>query len=262
MTTPIDWSEQEVNYASQISDDLYHKLRTEFILRLFPADVNLVVDFGCGEGFFSELMLRRNLAKRIIGLDPSPNLIEIASKNKYLSHDQNCKISLGGVSELADIQESSVDLVIALNVLAYMKPSEESLFYKESSRILKLGGFLLVTHSNVLFDMFIMNNLTVDFFITNFKIDISEFLDLKELIPVQTYGIRENPLSYSTKLSEYGFKQLNIDFFHHHSELPRRSNNLARNQISAELELRPKSQNPNWQEFFISSTFGVLARLC
>jgi SAM-dependent methyltransferase len=259
---PIDWFEQEVNYASQISDDLYHKLRTEFVLRLFPAEVNLVVDFGCGEGFFSELMLRRKFAKKVIGLDPSPNLIEIASKNQYLSHNQNCKISLGGASELADIQESSVDLVIALNVLAYMKPSEESLFYKESSRILKPGGYLLVTHSNVLFDMFTMNNLTVDFFIRNFKVDISEFLDLKELAPVQTYGIRENPLSYSTKLSEYGFKQLKIDFFHHHSDLPRRSNNLARNQVSHELELRSKIRYPDWQEFFMSSTFGVLARLC
>jgi SAM-dependent methyltransferase len=111
------------------------------------------------------------------------------------------------------IEESSLDLGIALNVLAYMTRDEETQFYKESHRILKPGGHLLVTHSNELFDLFTLNNLTVEFFSRNFKVDINEFLDLKNVDPVATYGIRENPLSYSGKLAGFGFVQERIDFF-------------------------------------------------
>jgi hypothetical protein len=61
--------------------------------------------------------------------------------------------------------------------------------------------------------MFTMNNLTVKFFETHFNVKISQYLELSEAVPVQTYGIRENPLSYSLKLNRYGFRQEKIDFF-------------------------------------------------
>ena len=255
----IDWFEQEINYAHQISEDPYHKLRADFILRLFPNHVNLALDFGCGEGFFSELMLRNGLAKKVIGLDPSSNLIRIAGENQYLSSNVDCEIRLGGSNDLNVIEDLSVDLVIALNVLAYMTRDEETQFYQESNRILKPGGHLLVTHSNELFDLFTLNNLTVDFFSRNFKVDISELLDLKSVDPVATYGIRENPLSYTQKLESFGFEQKKIDFFHHHSDLPRKQNSTARNKVASEMENRSLSDPFLWQEYFMSSTFGVLA---
>lgn len=255
----IDWFEQEVDYARPISEDPYHKLRTDFILRLFPDDVNLVLDFGCGEGFFSELMLRNGLAKKVIGVDPSTDLIRIAGENQYLSSNIHCEIRLGASNDLNVIEESSVDLVIALNVLAYMTRDEEIQFYNESNRILKPGGHLLVTHSNELFDLFTLNNLTVEFFSRNFKVDINQFLDLKNVEPIATYGIRENPLSYSLKLTSFGFEQKRIDFFHHHSDLPRKQNSIARNKVAPEMESRSLTKPVDWQEYFMSSTFGVLA---
>ena len=256
----IDWQDQETNYADQISDDLYHKLRTDFILRLFPESVNVVVDFGCGEGFFAELMLKRGLAEKVIGIDPSPSLIGLAKGNPQLSDIRSCEIYLGGSETLSSIEDSSVDLVIALNVLAYMEGGEEDQFYRESNRILKPGGHLLITHSNELFDMFTMNNLTVKFFESHFKVKISQYLQLSEAIPVQTYGIRENPLSYSVKLNHYGFRQEKIDFFHHHDDLPRSSSTLIRNKVTPDSESRIGITPEHWQEFFMSSTFGVLAQ--
>jgi ubiquinone/menaquinone biosynthesis C-methylase UbiE len=255
----IEWKNQEVNYATQIHNDPYHSMRTEFILRLFPESVYSVVDFGCGEGFFSELMLRHGLAKKVIGLDPSPDLIGIAMKNKYLADIRDCEISIGNSSTLKSIDDSSVDLVIALNVLAYMSRDEEDEFYRESNRLLKPGGHLLVTHSNELFDMFTLNNLTVKFFDLNFGVKISQYLELSDQISVETYGIRENPLSYSMKLNRYGFRQERIDFFHHHDDLPRSSGTLVRNQVTPEFETRTEMTPENWREYFMSSTFGVLA---
>jgi len=255
----IDWLDQEINYANQISDDPYHKLRTDFILRLFPDEVDLVVDFGCGEGFFIELMLRNRLAKKVIGMDPSTNLIGVAEENQYLVNNPDCEIRTGGSNALLEIESASVDLVIALNVLAYMTPAEENQFYLESNRILRPGGHVVVTHSNELFDMFTMNNLTIDFFKRNFEVNVEKYIDLAELAPVKTYGIRENPLEYSTKLRRYGFEQKKIDFFHHHSDLPRATNTKARNVVDPEFEKSSNKESRRWQEFFMSSTFGVLA---
>ena len=102
--------------------------------------------------------------------------------------------------------------MVALNVLAYMEEGEEDQFYRESNRVLKPGGHLLITHSNELFDMFTMNILTVKLFESHFKVKISQYLELSETLPVQTYRIRESPLSYSLKLNGYGFRQEKIDF--------------------------------------------------
>ena len=101
------------------------------------------VDFGCGEGFFTELMLKENLAKNIIALDPSEHLIEIANKNNFLSDNKSVSIELGGVSRMYAIPSESSDLVVALNVLAYMTREEEDIFYRECNRILKNGGAYL-----------------------------------------------------------------------------------------------------------------------
>jgi hypothetical protein len=140
-----------------------------------------------------------------------------------------------------------------------MTQDEENQFYLESNRILKPGGHILITHSNELFDMFTMNNLTIDFFERNFGVRIGEYLDLAGLTPVETYGIRENPLNYSTKLRRYGFEQQKIDFFHHHSDLPRGSHTQVRNKVSSEFENASSEGVRRWQELFMSSTFGVLA---
>ena len=150
--------------------------------------------------------------------------------------------------------------MVALNVLAYMEEGEEDQFYRESNRVLKPGGHLLITHSNELFDMFTMNNLTVKFFESHFKVKISQYLELSETLPVQTYRIRENPLSYSLKLTRYGFRQEKIDFSHHHDDLPRSSSTLVRNKVTADSESRIGITPEHWQEFFMSSTFGVLAQ--
>jgi ubiquinone/menaquinone biosynthesis C-methylase UbiE len=251
--------QHDENYAAQISNDLYHELRTNFVIRLFPTKVESVVDFGCGEGFFSEIMLRNKLAKDIVAIDPSDNLIKIARANPALNQNNNCKIVHGGVGSLKEIKDVSRDLVVALNVLAYMTRLEEELFYKECFRILKPGGHLLVTHSNELFDMFTMNNLTVDFFKSEFGVDIGSCIDLKNVEPIETYAIRENPLSYSLKLKSFGFDQQNIDFFHHHSVLPRMAETSIRNLVTPEFEKREKNEMGDWKEYFMSSTFGVLA---
>jgi hypothetical protein len=150
---------------------------------------------------------------------------------------------------------------VVANVLAYMDKEEEELFYKESFRILKKSGFLVATHSNILFDIFTFNNLTVEFYKNSFEIDIQHLLNLGDLKNIETYGIRENPLIYAIKLNGYGFKEEEKRFFHHHPAPPRMADTKhARNTIYEELEKEALTQLlPNWKENFTASTFGVRA---
>ena len=256
----IEWNQQEPNYADQMQDDIYHVMRTNFIRRLLPEFANTVIDFGSGEGAFTNLLIEKSLAKKVYAIDPSPVLTEVARKNASLTNNPNVSIIQGDVHELKKFENSSIDLIIALNVLAYMSTDEEKVFYEESNRILAKNGHLLVTHSNELFDLFTLNNLTIDFFQKNFKVDVKELIDIKGIQKIETYKIRENPLSYARKLLNMGFQQIRLDFFHYHCNLPRNEDSPARNKIIPQHEERSVNSDFDWTNFFQSSTFGVLAR--
>jgi chemotaxis methyl-accepting protein methylase len=71
---------------------------------------------------------------------------------------------VGDVNYLKEIPSASLDGLLSFNVLAYLTDEEELTFYQEASRIVKPGGYLVVTHSNRLFDMFSLNQYTISFF--------------------------------------------------------------------------------------------------
>jgi ubiquinone/menaquinone biosynthesis C-methylase UbiE len=261
MKKSIHWSNQEHGYAEAVNDGSYHDYRLQFINKLLPKleDID-ALDFGCGEGVIARI-LAENGAKSIIGIDPSSQLLDQYDSGFSLAHKLDLR--LGDVGSISEIPSQSLDLVVVANVLAYMSVSEEDLFYKESYRVLKPGGMLVATHSNVLFDMFTFNNLTVDFFSENFNVDVSSLIENRDLTSIETYGIRENPLSYGDKLFSYGFKELDKRFFHHHPAPPRlggASGDTPRNRIFEDLEKAAlELDHPDWKENFNSSTFGVKA---
>ena len=84
--------------------------------------------------------------------------------HRHLCLDKNF-FRCGGTELLAGFEPESLDGIIAFNVLAYLDPDEEAEFYTQACRIVKNGGFLLVSHSNELFDLFALNSYTASFFI-------------------------------------------------------------------------------------------------
>ena len=61
-------------------------------------------------------------------------------------------------------QSNSQNLVIAINVMAYLTDKDLNTFFKEVNRVLKKGGSFLCLNGNELFDLFSLNNFTSDFF--------------------------------------------------------------------------------------------------
>lgn len=259
MTKVVKWLEQETPYAQAIKNDPYHIARLNFLLSLYPDNPDTVVDFGCGEGFLSEYLVSNNLAKSLIGIDPSRKLINLAKKTNTENSTSSINYVEGGVGSLNTIRHSSVNLVIAANVLAYLDLEEEKEFYQQALRILKPKGHILISHYNELFDLVTLNNLTVDFHSKFFGWNSSAYIDMNGVEDVISYGIRENPLNYCNKLNDLGFNQVKLEFFHSHDAIPRSYEINVRNRISAQENLLI-TKDMSWKKYFLCGTFGVPAQ--
>ena len=135
-------------------------------------------------------------------------------------------LMLGDIESLGSIESNSLDAVLCFNTLAYFTDEEEKKFYQEANRIIKRNGYLAVSHSNELFDLYTLNRYTVEFFKRNLIKDPGTIKSIEELLQhpdepaaYTTYNIRENPLAYKHKLLEFGFTEIN-QLFSNLYELP------------------------------------------
>ena len=86
--------------------------------------------------------------------------------------------------------------------------------------MVKPGGWLLVSHSNELFDLFALNAGTAGFFRRNFDPDVALLLATADQ-ENPTYNVRANPLSYADELHSRGFEERARAFFNLHPLPPR-----------------------------------------
>ncbi|MGD1906288.1 MAG: class I SAM-dependent methyltransferase [Leptolyngbyaceae cyanobacterium] len=168
-----------------------------------------VLDFGCGDGVMGEAVL--GAGGHVSCLDIDEMMIKSTqARLSGLNIDKSISqysVVCGGVEQLSQYSENEFDLILALNVLAYMSPDEEKKFYSESRRILRPGGNLVITHSNELFDLFTFNKYTVSFFQRHFSDyecmdEIGSLLVHPDLPDRRPLPIRENPLSYKLSGAE------------------------------------------------------------
>ena len=148
-----------INYYDKISS-LYHQetygqvkshrafartLRTEQVLKLLDKYSGgrklLVADIGCGPAQYAIPIIERN--HTYIGLDNSPDMYKKASKD--LEKISQISFKEGSIKDLT-LDDQSVDAAIVIGVIEYIDKDEESL--KELYRVLKHGGFVIVSYPN------------------------------------------------------------------------------------------------------------------
>jgi SAM-dependent methyltransferase len=256
------WDNMAKEYTSQLVN-LYHKHRMVVIDSLIPRELykvnTRIMDFGCGDAVHFEQFVRTGCS--ITGVDISRDMIDLAKKRLSELNINPGSVKVGGVESLKENKSCSLDAVLSFNVLAYLSDDEIDTFYKEVYRLLRPGGYLIVTHSNELFDMFSMNQYTIDFIKKHLLIG-DEFINLldplinkpmiNQLIP--TYNVRENPLSYKFKLDRYGFTELQQEFINLHNAPPR----FLVDGKSYPDTLNWKAEE-KWKLMFTCSTYGSLS---
>jgi len=250
------WTDEANQYSDALEND-YHKHRLDVIRSLIPAELfkqnQQIFDFGCGDAVIFPWFLERG--GKIEGIDISPEMIEFGQQRLTNWGLDSSLIQVADVNYLKHIPSASLDGLLSFNVIAYLTDEEELTFYQEASRIVKSGGYLIVTHSNNLFDLFSLNNYTIDFFKENFISDRSHYSLLSSLIqgngaPKATYNVRENPISYCHKLNKFNFKELQQEFINLHILPPPL---LQNKNYPSTLNV---AEEHRWKLMFMCSTFG------
>jgi 2-polyprenyl-3-methyl-5-hydroxy-6-metoxy-1,4-benzoquinol methylase len=129
--------------------------KAEYLGRyLFAADFlrphrpGIVADISCGMGYgTSELC---GIAKAVIGVDSSQELIETASKRDNVSDVRFLNKDLDSDDLTPDIVEGSVDSVISFETLEHLVDPNRAV--SQFSKILRPGGFLICSVPNVLYE--------------------------------------------------------------------------------------------------------------
>jgi ubiquinone/menaquinone biosynthesis C-methylase UbiE/DNA-binding HxlR family transcriptional regulator len=109
----------------------------EALLRLMPP--MLIADLGAGEGAFALLLAQR--AKKVIAVDTSAKMIEVAREQALRHGVDNVEYRLGDMEEVP-IDSATVDLVFFSQSLHHAPHPERAV--EEAARILVPGGRIVV----------------------------------------------------------------------------------------------------------------------
>jgi arsenite methyltransferase len=143
MSAPLSFDEAqsravEAVYATQ--DIVGQRRATLRALDLRPGD--RVVDIGCGPGFLAqEIAETVRRAGFVLGVDPSPSMLDIAARRERGSEAAAVELRKGDALSLP-AEDSSFDAAVSTQVYEYVADIAGAL--AEVRRVLRPGGRLLV----------------------------------------------------------------------------------------------------------------------
>ena len=171
------------------------KAVAEALLRLMPPMV--IADLGAGEGTFALLLAQR--AKKVIAVDTSAKMIEVAREQALRHGVKNVEYRLGDMEEVP-IRDAHVDLVFFSQSLHHALHPERAVI--EAHRILRPGGRIVI-------------------------LDLVKhrFEEARELYADEWLGFSESDLE--TMLEKAGFTHVQTSIVHKEPETPQFQTLLA-----------------------------------
>lgn len=140
------------NYLEKTPDLLRTNLMNQYIFeKLNITDDSIVLDAGCGNGFFINQILQKK-PKQVFACDISPKLIDIAT-SKF---SDKVTFNVADLSQKLEYESNFFDELICYNVL--MELDDISLTLSEFSRILIKQGTIHIVVVHPLFQLFVINS--------------------------------------------------------------------------------------------------------
>ena len=234
-----------------------------------------ILDYGCGHGSLVSYLNKNGF--NVYGMERSAGMRGDSESNSIANEKD--KIIEGGIDQLKQITDHSLDLVIAMGVFQYLEQSEYVETITNIHRVLKKDGLLVATFQNAFFDLFTFNKFTIDFFVNEL---LDEFISESDAEEIQqqlaklitsyrapTYSKKTardniyvrltNPLTIDSEMSSLGFL-INDKYFYEFFGLPPlmvEGNRQIADRIKKHLEIDRAS---DWRGHFMANAFLVAAK--
>ena len=127
--------------APEISYEHWHRYlyATQFVKD------KVILDIACGEGYGSYLLAQ--YAKQVVGVDISVETIDHAISSYSR---ENLEFKVGSLAHIPFQDEAIFDGIVSFESIEHVSEEEQVAFMKEAKRVLKPGGFLLISTPNKL----------------------------------------------------------------------------------------------------------------
>ena len=154
---------------------------SELIDKLGVTPNDVVVDFGCGPGFFTIELAKRS--KRVVAIDISPEMLKKVESKATKAKVSNLQF-LQSDGKNIQLKDDAVDLILLVTV--YHEVGDNEIVLKEFHRVLKPTGKLAIVEvikKGILPSAPVQNPdvLKVEIEAGNFR--------LQQMLPYKSYGI-------------------------------------------------------------------------
>jgi ubiquinone/menaquinone biosynthesis C-methylase UbiE len=121
---------------------------TKKIVSEFINAESSVIEIGCGTGYYG--LYFSDKCKEYIGIDLSPESIQMFNEKINSNGIKNVKAFVGNAIKLDTINNSTYDVVLVLGPMYHLPLEKRELVIKESKRICKNGGIIIYAYINKL----------------------------------------------------------------------------------------------------------------
>jgi 2-polyprenyl-3-methyl-5-hydroxy-6-metoxy-1,4-benzoquinol methylase len=255
----------------EVERDPFEKLREELIFNLVQ-EYNLngskkILDIGCGIGGFILRCLQSGIDAQ--GIDCAESMISLAkSQLQNAGHDEK-RVFLHDILEYQSLEKYNI--LTAIGVIWYYNNKQR--FLKKMYELLLPGGVVMVVHRNALFNLFAMNQGTLNFFSEHLLTHLSEGDNQNILSSIETAvsGLSEpiikhtssalnksyeNPLDIKVMYMESGFEVIDLYYAYLHPTPPR----LKIQHSDETYRLVHNKYHHSWHGMFLGSQFVVIAK--
>jgi len=198
------------NYKKSLwSNKKSHINRMNLFLKIFNKNVKnkpRILDIGCGPGEYCNLI--SNKCNKVIGIDFSNEIINIAKKNKK---EKNIEYIKGTIKNL-DFKDNSFDIASSIGLFQCIEKYKKAI--KEMDRVTKKEGFLLIC---TLKKQKMISEIIPLFFYLLFKTKFN-LVKIRDIIKnrynLVSSGdkmiVRHNPKKFKMFLKKMGYKNIKI----------------------------------------------------
>ncbi|MFH0842255.1 MAG: class I SAM-dependent methyltransferase [Bacteroidota bacterium] len=123
----------------------YLRFADNVIKKVNPALNSRVLEIGPGPGWAGIYLLEKRNDLKLVGLDPSPDMIRVASRNALKEGLHEIAYTHGSAENMSKFNDGTFNLVISRDSLHHWEDPEK--VFKEIKRVLKPDGNLYIHDS-------------------------------------------------------------------------------------------------------------------